>query len=52
MIFKFSLTVSDNDNNLQMFGIFQLKSLGRAKNCLWTSAVNDFYPQCFVEPSG
>jgi hypothetical protein len=49
MTLKFSLTVSDN---LQIFGFFQLKSLGRAKNSIWTSQVNDFYPQCFVEPSG
>jgi hypothetical protein len=25
---------------------------GRAKNSIWTSGVNDFYPQCFVESSG
>jgi hypothetical protein len=49
MILKFSLTVSDN---LQIFGFFQIKSLGLAKNSIWTSGVNDFYPQCFVEPSG
>jgi hypothetical protein len=49
MTLKFSLTVSDN--NLQIFGFFQLQSLGRAKNSIWTSGVNDFYAQCFVEPS-
>jgi hypothetical protein len=49
MTLKFSLTVSDN---LQIFAFFQLKSLGREKNSIWTSRVNDFYPQCFVEPSG
>jgi hypothetical protein len=49
MTLKFSLTVS---NNLQIFGFFQLKSLGRAKNSIWTSGLNDIYPQCFVEPSG
>jgi hypothetical protein len=45
MTFKFSLTVSDN---LQIFGFFLLKSVSRAKNSVWTSGVNDFYPQCFV----
>jgi hypothetical protein len=49
MTLKFSLTVSDN---LQIFGFFLLKSLGDATNSIWTSEVNDFYPQCFVEPSG
>jgi hypothetical protein len=49
MTLQFSLTVSDN---LQNFGFFLLKSVGRAKNSIWTSGVNDFYPQCFVEPSG
>jgi hypothetical protein len=49
MTLKFSLTVSDN---LQIFGFFLLKSVSRAKNSIWTSGVNDFYPQCFVEPSG
>jgi general stress protein 26 len=43
MTFKFSLTVSDN---LQIFGFFLLKSVSRAKNSVWTSGVNDFYPQC------
>jgi hypothetical protein len=45
MTFKFSLTVSEN---LQIFGFFLLKSVSRAKNSIWTSGVNDFYPQCFV----
>jgi hypothetical protein len=49
MTLQFSLTVSDN---LQIFGFFLLKSVSRAKNSIWTSEVNDFYPQCFVEPSG
>jgi hypothetical protein len=51
MTLQFSLTVSDN---LQIFGFFLLKSVSRAKNStrIWTSGVNDFYPQCFVEPSG
>jgi hypothetical protein len=48
MTLQFSLTVSDN---LQIFGFFLLKSVSRAKNRIWTSGVNDFYPQCFVEPS-
>jgi hypothetical protein len=26
--------------------------LGRAEYSICTSGVNDFYPQCFVEPSG
>jgi hypothetical protein len=45
MTLQFSLTVSDN---LQNFGFFPLKSVSRAKNSIWTSGVNDFYPQCFV----
>jgi hypothetical protein len=49
MTLKFNLTISDN---LQIFGFFQLKSLGRAKNSIWTSEVHDFYPQCFVETLG
>jgi hypothetical protein len=49
MTLKLSLTVKDN---LQIFGFFQLKSLGRAKNSICTSGVYDFYLQCFVEPSG
>jgi hypothetical protein len=35
-----------------MFGFFQLKSLSRAKNSISTSGMYDFYPQCFVKPSG
>jgi hypothetical protein len=49
MTLKLNLTVK---NNLQIFGFFQLKSLGRAENSICSSGVNDFYPQCFVEPSG
>jgi hypothetical protein len=49
MRLQFSLTVSDN---LQIFGFFLLKSVSRAKNSIWTSGVNDFYPQCFVEAPG
>jgi hypothetical protein len=49
MTLKFSLTVSDN---LQIFGFFLLKLVSSAKNSIWTSGVNDFYPQCFVELSG
>jgi hypothetical protein len=36
----------------QILGFFQLKSLDRAKNSICTSGVNNFYAQCFVEPSG
>jgi hypothetical protein len=49
MPLNFSLTVRDN---LHIFGFFLLKSVGRAKKNIWTSGVNDFYPHCFVEPSG
>jgi hypothetical protein len=49
MTLKHKLTVK---NNLQMFGFFQLKSLSRAKNSISTSGMYDFYPQCFVKPSG
>jgi hypothetical protein len=49
MTLQFSLTVS---GNLQNFDFFLLKSVSRAKNSIWASGVNDFYPQCFVEPSG
>jgi hypothetical protein len=49
MTLKFTLIVSDN---LEIFGFFLLKWLSRAKNRVCVSGVNDFYPQCFVEPSG
>jgi hypothetical protein len=45
MTLQFSLTVSDN---LQIFGFFLLKSVSRAKNSIWTSGVNDFYPRCII----
>jgi hypothetical protein len=48
MTLKLNLTVK---NYLQIFGFFQLKLLGRAKNNICTSGVTYFYPQCFVEPS-
>jgi hypothetical protein len=49
MTLKLNLTVK---NNLQIFGFFQLKSLGRAKNSICTAGVNYYYPQWIVEPSG
>jgi hypothetical protein len=49
MTLKLSLTVKDN---LQIFGFFQLKSLGRAKNSICTSGVYDFYPSVLCRTLG